>query len=773
MKSDWRFAVLAVLTLGVTACDGAKKNTPDAGCNQVTLTCTPSIAAECTGALTPVALPVPTAELPTGCAGDTDAGAPTSNAAPAGLALGESEVTFTMAEASCVTQVNVTDSHPPLVECETIPVLVGRNYKEDAYPPATLPAATDGCDPSPSVQLQEPPPDERGTFELTAVATDSSGNRSMCTLSVQQMDFFAPEGFRIVSAQLAEDESTDVTLGWSAAGPDVQELAIERSATELGAYEEVARFGAAALMYIDLAMPDGGAFYRIVAIGPNNERGGQSAPLEVHAVGATQYNEAKQTVAGIGFGTSLRGVVRFPVDLEESSFPLVAFLHGNHGNCRPARGDDDCEERTGDECTEEGFSTTPNAEGYVYLQETLAAAGYISVSISANALNCREDFIAERTALIVEHLRRWIAGSLPLDARIFRAADFERVSLVGHSRGGEAVSQVPSVLERAPIAGLALASVLAIGPTDVHDNTPSGVAYMALLPACDADVWTLSGAKMVDRGAQTRDGHTYAQLLMVGANHNFFNTEWRFDDNSGPGAVCADEERIGASVQRAALQGVLMDWLQTATTTVPPYMRNQERTPAWLRASAGRDVEMRWSYFAPERLVIDNFDSPLTTDSLDEEVAFAGLIAEPACTGSCAPSFVHATDAARVAWREEPASVSFGLGGLDASSFEAVSFRIASRAATINEGLTTQDLRIRVTDSEGAGTELLLSELAVVPHLYPGLSPLEVLSSVRVPVAALRGEIDVSSLATIELLMPVPGHTQGSIWISDLELSGP
>ena len=51
--------------------------------------------------------------------------------------------------------------------------------------------------------------------------------------------------------------------------------------------------------------------------------------------------------------------------------------------------------------------TTPNAEGYVYLMETLAASGYVTVSVSANALNCRDDFIPERTQLLLEHLRRW------------------------------------------------------------------------------------------------------------------------------------------------------------------------------------------------------------------------------------------------------------------------------------------------------------------------------------------------------------------------------
>jgi hypothetical protein len=104
---------------------------------------------------------------------------------------------------------------------------------------------------------------------------------------------------------------------------------------------------------------------------------GPSARAEYHcgcalAIAADQYAIEAQPVPGVPFVTTLYGVIRHPLDLSAGPYPLVVLLHGNHGNCRLATGDDECEERTVHACTDGRFTTTPNAEGYVYLQETLA-----------------------------------------------------------------------------------------------------------------------------------------------------------------------------------------------------------------------------------------------------------------------------------------------------------------------------------------------------------------------------------------------------------------
>ena len=80
----------------------------------------------------------------------------------------------------------------------------------------------------------------------------------------------------------------------------------------------------------------------------------------------------------------------------------------------------------------------PSYLGYDYVQRLLAGQGYVTVSISADAINAL-DFqdadggAAARAALIRDHLRAWVgfadSGTHP--------ADLSNVVLVGHSRGGE------------------------------------------------------------------------------------------------------------------------------------------------------------------------------------------------------------------------------------------------------------------------------------------------------------------------------------------------
>jgi hypothetical protein len=531
--------------------------------------------------------------------------------------------------------------------------------------------------------------------------------------------------------------------------------------------------------YTDAAMPAPRAFYRLVAFGPSSLRGGQSRVIRALAVQDDGYQLASQTVPTVPFPTTLYGVVRAPSELGEGGpFPLVLFLHGNHGNCRPATGDDDCGGTTEYACTEPGFTTTPNAEGYVYLMETLAASGYVAVSISANALNCRDDFIRERTQLILEHLRRWQRWSTtdeaPFTGRYRAAVDMTRVALVGHSRGGEAVSQAPGFLTTTPIAGVSIASVFAIAPTDYHDNSPEGVPYAVLLPSCDADVTTLEGLRMYDRGLSPITPFPRAQVLVVGANHNFFNTEWRFDDNDF-GAVCTSG-LVGAPAQRGMLEVALVDWLAATVldTAMPGYLRNEEGSPPLMDFWAGNDLDLRWSYASPDRVAIDSFTSHTMTDT-GEPSTFTGFTATTDCSGTCSTLFPHLVSGARLAWMDATATASFGLGSLDMGTHEALSLRFASRIARINDGLPDHDFTIRVSDTTGHTADVLVSAIGRVPVAFASRAAAEILSTVRVRVDRIleaSPDLDVHDLSSIELVMPVAGHSQGSIWVADLELAG-
>ena len=486
------------------------------------------------------------------------------------------------------------------------------------------------------------------------------------------------------------------------------------------------------------------------------------------------------------FSTSLFGVVRHPVDLSAGPYPLVVFMHGNHGNCRPPSLDEDiCETRTTHECQTLGFLTSPNAEGYVYLQETLASQGFVTVSVSANALNCRPDFIPERVSLLLEHLRRWStwggAGGAPFGSTFAGAVDMSRVSLIGHSRGGEAVSATPARLRSTPIAGVSLASVFAIGPTDYHNPAPSGVPFAVLLPSCDADVRTLEGLLHYDRGLDASDANARAQVLVIGANHNFFNTQWRFDDNERLTRVCETFNQITGANQRGMLEPVLTDWIvanDDPATRFPAYLRTEADTPPLVDFWADHDLDLRWSYAAADRVVIDDFTgsgSPSSTNDLGGANAYSGFIASLTCTGTCSRNFRHVVGNIRPAWDAAAASASFSIGDFDASARDTLSMRFASRIATINDGLSEHDFAIRVTDTSGTTAEVSLASAGRLAHRFPSRREQEILTTVRVPMSAFveaAPTVDLAHLASVEVAMPTPaGNDAGSIWMSDLDFA--
>jgi hypothetical protein len=112
-------------------------------------------------------------------------------------------------------------------------------------------------------------------------------------------------------------------------------------------------------------------------------------------------------------------------------YPLLVFLHGNHGTCgyyesgRGARLDYGIDYTYSGTCPE-GWVPTPNHLGYAYLARELAGKGYVVVSINANrgvtaaygvegdgGLNLR------RGRLVLRHLQQLVALDHQLRQAVF------------------------------------------------------------------------------------------------------------------------------------------------------------------------------------------------------------------------------------------------------------------------------------------------------------------------------------------------------------------
>ncbi|GAA0519005.1 hypothetical protein Ade02nite_80000 [Paractinoplanes deccanensis] len=249
--------------------------------------------------------------------------------------------------------------------------------------------------------------------------------------------------------------------------------------------------------------------------------------------------------------------------------PLALFLHGRHSVCYQGQSDDVPQQWP---CPE-GTLPIPSHRGYLQAQQLLASQGYLTVSVSANGINgqdwASEDGGAQARAELIRHHLALLAK----DPR----ADLGKVLLVGHSRGGEGVNRAAM----APDPRWTVRGLLMIGPTLFGHNPVPDVPSATILPGCDGDVFDLQGQMYVDetRGV-SRGKALHSALYMVGANHNYFNTEWTPGQSAAPSwddfpsdqvqdAVCspgtptrltaAQQQKAGATYIAAAARVFVQD----------------------------------------------------------------------------------------------------------------------------------------------------------------------------------------------------------------------
>lgn len=400
-------------------------------------------------------------------------------------------------------------------------------------------------------------------------------------------------------------------------------------------------------------------------------------------------------------------------------WPLLIFLHGNHGTCGrfdPSRGvrvDDRADYTTTGTCPA-GYVVTPNHLGYGYLAEELASWGYIVVSINANrGITAGSGVIGDsglnlmRGRLILRHLallsqwNRGVGSISPPSTLGFNpvgAMDFTEVGLMGHSRGGEgaraALQQFrdPGSPFASPIGPMNIRSIFEIGPVDGQTSRTldaNGVDSMILLPSCDGDVIDLQGVHVLDRAFATRTDRAQAfrgTIAVWGANHNAYNTEWLTSDSPG----CFGATRLfptsGVSTsQQTTAFGTLVPFFRatvgrTSDRSIAALFDPANTLPAALTAVTRYDRGYLPGPIRSATQALETFSQPTGTSDAGVANTTAGVTVTHR-----AGSYEH-DDVVRVAavdWTGSPATrhfqVNLNPSGVDVGRFKTFAFRVAVR----------------------------------------------------------------------------------------------
>ncbi len=536
------------------------------------------------------------------------------------------------------------------------------------------------------------------------------------------------------------------------------------------------------------------------------------APLDADPAAAGPYSVVRadydlgdqaETIRGFaGRKGELRAAVWLPADAPGRR-PVAVFLHGRHEACSGGTPSD-----AGWPCGK-GQTVIPSHLGYAAAAQALASNGVVVVSISANAINALDGTYADdggalaRGQLVLDHLallQRADAGSEPrLSSRLVGKLDLQHVGLMGHSRGGDGVVRA-ALLNAQRKQPFGIVSVMPLAPTDFGRTTLPDVDTAVVLPYCDGDVSDLQGQHFFDDSRTAYgDDVLRSSVLVMGANHNFFNSTWTpatypkassddWWDDTDPvcGAKAKGTTRLSPSAQYAVGTSLVSGFFRLTLAGEQqflPYFDGSGRVPSALGTA---DVRVSASLPGATRLDLAPFtrataavtttgDLRGTTCASSDGIAAGATL--PTCVSgdTIAPDYVqawlapsvpatpalHVTPTGTATGGEVRVAVDAAHG--DLSSAVALSLRLTPD----DRARTAADVSLRLTDAAGATASVRLSDVSRAGALLPGSSSVPrktLLQEARVPLASFTG-VDLASIRQVAVVVP-RGRT--GLLLSDL-----
>jgi hypothetical protein len=450
-------------------------------------------------------------------------------------------------------------------------------------------------------------------------------------------------------------------------------------------------------------------------------------------------------------------------------FPLAVFAHGNHNP---------------------NENSTP---GYLYLCRLLASHGVIAATIDVNFLNGFNFGENDGRAIVhLEHLRQFRTWNNTAAHPLHGKVDLNRILIVGHSRGGEAVGH-GSFFNRQPSVGgvlldgsaglgpyrFGITAALAIAPTDRQFTPPTGPtvvpdSYVIIHGSKDSDVSTFEGyhtyerAHAVDLANPTvSDGKFKAMLWVHKANHNQFNSVWAPETPPGVAMPRPDQEQIAMVHIGAVAQAVLLDRKDYFAVLHDHAAAGPWEPPGTELVSQYQDARRIFVQHNQEGLT-----PPVVSLPVQGTVAADGVAAARQLTALVggAPT---STITLRLAWNALGSRLLLQVdpSTLPAERYRVLSLRVGQSTEPPNALNRDMDLSLEV--SSGSKT-VSIPASSLHRLLYPDAPPFGpakiVMQSLRLPVdRLLECGVDPSDLRSIALVFD--RRPAGVVYAGDLQFS--
>ena len=514
----------------------------------------------------------------------------------------------------------------------------------------------------------------------------------------------------------------------------------------------------------------------------------------------------------------LRASIHYPTNLSGGPFPLILFLHGRHATCFVGGGSVLLQWP----CTANNSQPIDSYKGYDYVSEVLASHGYVVVSVSANGVNALDNTVFDlgalaRAELLQKHLDILktfnTTGGAPFGNKFVGKFNLTQIGTMGHSRGGEGVVR-HFLLNNSLGAPYGIKAVFPLAPVDFNRFIANNVALNVLLPYCDGDVNDLQGVHFYDDARYNVPGDLAPKhyVLVMGANHNFYNTVWSPSSNV-PGAIndwqfvtggqsdkqCGlvkGSQRLTETQQRGTGIAYMSAFFRVyvgGENQFIPILTGDAPPPA-----SAQTNKLFVSYHAPDdpalRLDVNRLlnDTNLTVNTLGAAVAQTALTPYELCGGeapqpaTCLPGQPnarqpHTTPSVRstarglsqlkTGWNDITGSykndIPASLGNV--SGFQAIQFRVSVNFTDVrNLPELAQDFRVRLTDASGASASVRVSDVSSALFFPPGSVgpvPKVVLNTVRVPLSAFGG-VNLNAVRSVQFTFDE--RLQGGLLITDV-----